>query len=131
MSKFLSHYIQLDITHLNDELGAFYAFSKESFESSKVYGVTYVSMGNGLICPKKHAKTYKNRLNNIIEAGIKKDLSENGKKCIITRELHNHEAFYCGDIDTVVEVLDGYGFSVDEIKAVYDEVYKTIDFGFY
>ena len=55
----------------------------------------------------------------IHEKGIQQDLVDNGKENIIKRELANHECEYTGCIDDVVEKLEDYRISREEIQKVF------------
>jgi hypothetical protein len=117
--KYLTDYTEAATTKLLNDCGAFYAFGTKQFDEQKREGITYVSMGAGLICPKENADRIFDGVNGILAAGIAADLKENGKDGIIRRELANHEAYYTGDIGPTVAVLTAYGFTPDEIMAVY------------
>ncbi|HAS6131806.1 TPA: hypothetical protein RQK29_002289 [Vibrio vulnificus] len=117
--KYLSDYTQQPQTDLFDELGAFFAFSNNQFDSAKKKGVEYVSLGMGMIVPKNNAKKLIERLDEIQKEGIKQDIAENGKETIIRRELSNYECFYTNDITDCVENLEEYGYSYDDIYQVY------------
>lgn len=109
------------ITALHEKHGAFYAFSNKQFDESKKEGVTYASLGMGLICPKENCKTFIEELNAIYENGMKQDIEENGKESIILRELYNHEAFYTWEIEDTVESLKGYGFTIEDVQEVFNK----------
>jgi hypothetical protein len=127
-TKFLGDYINTAQTQLYAETGAFFAFNQRQLEEQKKPNVKYISLGHGMICPEEQAQKLVDGITNIIAQGIAQDLAENGKTAIITRELHNHEAFYVGDITDTVAALDGYGFTRADIAAVYREVLPTVDF---
>lgn len=126
--KYLTHYIEEAQSQLYAETGAFFAFSKQQFDEAKKPNVKYMSLGYGMICPEEHAQKLVDGMTKIVANGIAQDMAENGKTAIISRELHNHEAFYTGDISDTVSALDGYGFTRDDVAAVYDAVLPTVDF---
>ena len=117
--KYLDDYTQEATTALLNDNGAFFAFSNQQLDERKKEGVAYVSMGAGLICPKENINRVAQGFKDIIKGGIALDLSENGKEAIIERELANHEAYYTGDISTTVDYLNGYGFTREDILAVF------------
>ena len=123
--KYLSDYQENAQTRLFDNTGSFFAFSNKQFDEAKKDGVRYVIMGAGLITPAEHVKKVAKTLDSIYHGAIKKDLKENGKEAIIKRELYNYECFYTGDISTVVETLDSYGFTEEEIQAIYSKEYPN------
>lgn len=126
--KYLSNYIQDAQTALFNETGTFFAFSQAQFNDAKKDDVIYVSLGAGMICPKENVEKLKSGLEKIHADGIAQDLAENGKDKVIERELHNHEAFYVGEIDDTCDALKGYGITRDEVLAVYNKIAPTIDY---
>jgi hypothetical protein len=126
--KYLSSYVEAAQTKLFADTGTFFAFSQKQFDEGKKEGINYVSLGGGLICPKENVTELTEGLETIQQAGMAQDLAENGKDAIILRELHNHESFYCGDIEDTVYALEDYGITRTEIIAVYDRVAPTIDY---
>jgi hypothetical protein len=119
--KYLSHYTEQGQTELFNSLGAFFAFSQSQLDEAKKEGVTYVSMGSGLICPKDNAKELMLGLESNHAQGIAADIAENGIEAIIQRELGNHEAQITGDLDDTMRALEGYGVTEAQVK----EGYKT------
>ena len=115
----LQNYITDKQTALFTELGAIFAFSNEQFHTQKQEGVTYVSLGAGLLVPKDNVKSFKEKHKIIIDEGIAQDIKDNGKENIIKRELDNYECYYTGDYTDCVEALDSYGFTEDDIRAVF------------
>ena len=123
--KNLSNYTEESQTNLFNECGSFFAFGQNQFNEAKKDGVTYVSMGAGLICPKKNVQKMINGLDNINKSGIELDLKENGKKAIIHRELANHECQISMDITDCVDKLGDYPITKEEIQAEWKEYFKT------
>ena len=119
--KFLSDYITDKQTELFEEYGVFFAFSDEQLERQSKPDTEYVSFGGGMVMPKNENKNvYKEffaKFNNITKEGIAQDIKENGKQKIIWRELGNHEASYTGSAKQTIDALEGYDFTVDEIRA--------------
>lgn len=100
---------------------AFFAFGTDQFHEQREEGVKYVSMGSGLICPKETYQELNKDLNKASKDNISDDLTENGKKKIIHRELANHEASYTGSIEQTVDALEGYGITEKEVRAEFKE----------
>ncbi len=119
--KYLSDYIGAAQSELFDRMGIFFAFSNEQLAEKQKDGIEYVSLGMGMICPKDNTKQFLQEHNSIVDTGMKQDLAENSREGVILRELENHECFYTGDYMDCFPVLDGYGITEDEIKAVYNK----------
>lgn len=115
--KFLSEYVEAAQTALFDSTGAFFAFSTDQYNESRVEGVKYVSVGAGLICPKGKVKALTDGLDGIQERGIASDMKENGAKAIIHRELANHECQIVHHPGDAIEKLEGYPITEAEILA--------------
>jgi hypothetical protein len=126
--KYLSNYVEAKQSALFAKTGTYFAFSQKQYDEGKKEGINYVSLGAGIICPKENFTELTEGLETIQQAGMAQDLAENGKDAIILRELHNHESFYCGDIEDTVYALEDYGITRTEIIAVYDRVAPTIDY---
>lgn len=114
--KHLREYTEQATTELLKKYGAFFAFSNKQFDEQKQESVKYASLGAGLICPVEHAKAFTVEFKEITATGIKADLSDNGKKGVIHRELGNHEYSYNQDITDTVGSLGGYGITAEEIN---------------
>ena len=56
--KSLTNYTEEKTSKLLDETGAFFAFSNKQLDEGKKDGITYCSMGHGLICPTDKAKDF-------------------------------------------------------------------------
>lgn len=123
--KTLSNYTEEAQTALLNELGAFFAFSKQQYNEQAKDGIEYVSMGAGLIAPKDNAQKLFDGLEKIHTAGIAADIAENGIEAIIKRELYNHEAFYTNRLSDTVDALEGYNVTREQVAKVYSEEYNT------
>jgi len=121
--KYLQDYQEEAQTALFNKTGAFFAFSNLQFDEQKKDKVKYVSMGAGLICPENNIPELIEKLDSIHKEAIAQDLKDNGAKGIIKRELYNHECFYTGNTEDVG--LDGYGFTDEQIQAVYNKEYPN------
>ena len=122
--KYLSDYTNVKQTKLWNDNGAFFAFGDKQLDEKKQEGVAYVSLGMGLIAPKENASKIIEGLESIHAEGIQQDISENGIKAIIHRELANHEAQISNDISDTVEALEGYGITRAQVSAEYPSYFK-------
>lgn len=119
--KYLSDYMQDAQTKLFDQTGTFFAFSKKQFDEKAKPGVTYCDAGGGMICPKGQAKTLFEGLDRIYRDGIKQDVEENGIEAIVIREIFNHECYYTGSPSVVIEKLEDYPVTGEEIRRIFSE----------
>ena len=122
--KSLTDYTSDKTSKLWDDNGAFFAFSEEQLDESKQEGVVYVSLGMGLIAPKENASKVIEGLESIHTEGIKQDISENGIKPIIHRELRNYETQISGDISDTVAALEDYGITREQVSAEYPAYFQ-------
>ena len=122
--KYLSDYTNVKQTKLWNDNGAFFAFGEKQLDEKKQEGVAYVSLGMGLIAPKENASKIIEGLESIYTEGIQQDISDNGIKAIIHRELANHEAQIAGDISDTVEALEFYGITRAQVSAEYPSYFK-------
>lgn len=125
--KYLQDYREDAQTALFDSTGSFFAFSMKQFNEAKKDGVKYTNCGAGLICDSRHVTELVDGLDAINKAAIKQDLTDNGKRNIIIRELYNHEAFYTCDVADTFDAVKQYGFTKDEIYKIYLKEKSTID----
>ena len=112
------------LTEVFNKYGTFFAFSDKQLEEQRKEGVTYVSVGSGMITPKETAREMLEALDKAIDKGIEKDKELNSKEQIILRELINYECFYTGNITDARERLEAYGYTADEIRQVYNDNFK-------
>jgi hypothetical protein len=124
--KYLSDYMEKKQSDLFKKTGTFFAFSNKRFEEKADKKIEYVSLGSGMITPKENANEVIEQLHKIYKDSIKKDIKENGKDAVILRELHNHEAFYVGNIEDTIEKLKDYPITEDDINNIYSKNYSEV-----
>jgi len=122
--NYLSDYTSENQTKLLNDNGAFFAFGEKQLDEQTQEGVSYVLIGAGLIAPKENASKILKGLESIIAEGIKQDISDNGIKAIIHRELANYEAQITNDISTTVEALEDYGITRAQVSAEYPAYFQ-------
>lgn len=101
--------------------GVFWAFSNKQFDEGKTpleEGDSYVSIGAGGYLPKSKLQEFKDGMDTMSdwtkEAAQQLDAEE-----VILHELSNYECFYTGDIEPAMEVLEGMGYSRNQVTKVY------------
>lgn len=99
---------QKKLSTMFEEFGVFFAFSKQQFAQSRKAGVEYVSGFAGMIIPKDNVKFVHERLDRIHGevAALMREHVPMDK--YILYELHNHEAFYTGEVDEILELAKSY-----------------------
>ena len=122
--NYLSDYTSAKQTQLWNDNGAFFAFGQQQLDEKKQEGVVYVSMGSGLIVPKENASKILKGLESINTEGIKQDISENGIKAIIHRELANYEAQITGSISDTLEALEDYEITREQVREEYNAYFQ-------
>ena len=122
--NYLSDYTSAKQTQLWNDNGAFFAFGQQQLDEKKQEGVVYVSMGSGLIVPKENASKILKGLESINTEGIKQDITENGIKAIIHRELANYEAQITGSISDTVDALEDYGITREQVREEYNAYFQ-------
>lgn len=123
--KYLSDYTNVKQTKLWNDNGAFFAFGDKQLDEQKQEGVSYVSLGMGLIAPKENASKIIEGLESIYTEGIQQDISDNGIKAIIHRELANYEAQITNDISTTLEALEDYGITRAQVSEEYPAYFQN------
>ena len=112
------------LTEVFNKYGTFFAFSDKQLKEQRKEGVTYVSVGSGMITPKETAREMLEALDKAIDKGIEKDKELNSKKQIILRELINYECFYVCSPAEAIENLKPYNYTESEIIEVYNNHFK-------
>lgn len=112
----LNWYVEAGYAALQEESGAFYAFSQAMFDEKKKEGEKYTKVGtSGLICPVDSVNSLADKTEELFLKGMKQRLEDYGKERLIQYEMSNHEVQFSNDIATVCEVLDPYGITVQEV----------------
>ena len=122
--NYLSDYTSENQTKLLNDNGAFFAFGEKQLDEQTQEGVSYVLIGAGLIAPKENASKILKGLESIIAEGIQQDISDNGIKAIIHRELGNYETQITGDISDTVDALEDYGITRAQVSAEYPAYFQ-------
>ena len=122
--NYLSDYTSENQTKLLNDNGAFFAFGEKQLDEQTQEGVSYVLIGAGLIAPKENASKILKGLESIIAEGIQQDISDNGIKAIIHRELANYEAQITNDISTTLEALEDYGITRAQVSEEYPTYFQ-------
>lgn len=121
----MKHYnVDDELTKIFNQYGAFYAFSDKQFNGAKKEGVTYSSMGVGLICPKENTRLLYDAIEIAVNGAIAWELANNTKKEIIWYQLSNHECQISCDYTDVIGLLGDYGITAEEIKAEWKPYYN-------
>ena len=108
---------------LNDN-GAFFAFGDKQFNEQKIEGVKYVSMGCGMIAPKENAPLLFSALESINGQKIEWELANNTKKEIIWYQMANHEVQLNGDYSEVIEMMNEYNITPEEVQKEYSGYFQ-------
>ena len=102
----------------------FFAFGKEQLleemEKGNFKKEELTSFGCGLILPKVNVKNYIKGCKEISDQ-YDKDIKKINPIKIIKYELNNHECYYTGDITDVVELLQCYNITKEQIEKVYQD----------
>ena len=122
--KYLNDYMNNKQTEAFTKYGAFFAFSDKQFDEKKIEGVKYASMGAGMIAPNENTKQLSKALKDIYDDAIQQDITENGVKAIIHRELGNHECQITMDYDDVIDKLKPYRITKEQIASEWAEFWN-------
>ena len=123
-----TQFLQDGLTEIFNKTGSFFAFSDAQFEKNKnpeLPHTEYYAMGSGLYCPKKNIDIFHSQYDQLIAENKKKVLGIYTKEQIILEELLNHECFYTGDYSDILEIMEGYDITEEEVKAVFKKHRST------
>jgi hypothetical protein len=124
---------QAKYDELFKEIGLFWAFSNEQFdEGAKKHpvdeGFKYCSIGSGGYFPGQNKQAWNDGMDAIRawEKQATKEMKETNAETekAILYELNNHEAFYSGEIDDVVDLFEGV-YTREQIRKVYKKYQST------
>ena len=108
------------------EHDVFFAFSKEQIEEQKKPGVQYrVNSSMGMFYNIEKEDTIYLEIDKAIEEAQRIDKELHTKEQIILRELINYECFYICDFTDVVEPLQGYGYTLQDIQTIFYKYLQT------
>lgn len=116
----LTKYINSETSKAMAEVGAFFANTVEEYRRQKIEGVKYARVATGLICPSAKVASFNRLLSNVDVPNPIAQAVQSGCGAIIKRELYNRDSFWSGEIDDAVCGLAKYGFTTDEVAAVYN-----------
>lgn len=108
---------------LMDECKVFWAFGntqfKEALEKLNLpEGEKLLDIGAGGFMPASNKDRYISGMKQIAEEFDAQMKDEKTRKDYILYELHNHEAFYTGSIESTLDAL-GEDYTLEEVKEVY------------
>lgn len=111
-----------------EECGVFFAFNKAQFdEGVKKVGASadnkITQISSGIFVLSNYLDIFQKKMTTLRAEGLKQDIEENGKENIIHRELANYETQITGNLREVVEALEDYGISEDEIRSYFRQKY--------
>lgn len=102
------------------EHDVFFAFSQEQIEEQKKLGIKYrVNSSMNMFYNIEKKDTIYLEMDNAIEEAQRIDKELHTKEQIILRELINYECFYICDFTDVVEPLQAYGYTLQDIQPIF------------
>jgi hypothetical protein len=112
---------QITIDALFENLGVFFAFSDSQFEESKTplaEGDKYVRFASGSYIPKSNYEALEDGFSAADDL-MRQQIKANGlEEEEVLYELNNHECFYTGSLNDVMDVL-GEDYSREFVREVY------------
>ena len=108
-------------TAVFDKYGVFFAFSSEQYQERRKAGVTYSSMGAGMLTPKGTGGAVIDALEAINEDINAKIRENNTVKEIVFYELANRECQIVGSYEDAIEPLADIGINKAEIVTYWRE----------
>lgn len=123
--KTLNDYINDAMSKVYTDNKAFFAFNEEQLkvglDNFNLKKEDVRSLGAGLICFVETIPDFLKQRDDVVKAGIAQRLKDYGKERIIINELYNHEAFYSGDLEYTIELLEDYGITAEETWSAYQK----------
>ena len=122
--KYLNDYLKQTQNDIFEKNGVFFAFNNKQFEEGcKKVGATKdnklrslnLGINTGGYVLSRNYETFLKEFEKAYDEAIKLDMKENGSKKIIWRELGNYEFQISRDIEPVLDALDLYPISIEEI----------------
>lgn len=103
-------------------LGIFFAFDEEQFQEQKQDGVEYCGTDYGMIIPKHKMEEYKTKSREISDKYNKEIVQLFGLDKFIADTLENQEAYYSGDLDEALEIVQATfpGCTYEDVEKVYN-----------
>ncbi len=113
---------EVRMTALFEKTGTFFAFSNEQFEKNKTplrEGEKYVAIGGGGYLPKGNRAELDAGFAEI-EKWYDGEIADNGLgEEEVMYEIHNHECYYTGDFEDVIEMFEGKYTREEIMKIAY------------
>lgn len=98
----------------------FFAFNREQIEEGKKPGIKYAyNSSMGMFYNIEKEDTIYLEIDKAIEEAQAIDKQLHTKEQIILRELINYECFYICDFTDVVEPLQAYGYTIQDIQPIF------------
>ena len=113
----------ITLNTIKDKYNVIFAFNKAQFEEAATPKTRYTNLGSGILCPTPNVKKFLQAVDTLGSDTIKAKKATFSQKTIIWDQLVNHEVQITGDLTDTIEALDGYGYTKQEIKTVYNEYF--------
>jgi hypothetical protein len=110
-------------TKLFEKYNLFFAFNEKQFKEGAKDEKQIVHIGAGGYLPEKNFEKFMKdyeALYNWLELAVKQTDAEK----TILYELLNHEAFYTGDISSALDVLEGFNYTREQVKKVFNKYFE-------
>ena len=115
---------EVRMTALFEKTGTFFAFSNEQFEKNKTplrEGEKYVALGNGGYLPKGNVEAFHAGFEEI-DKWYDGEIADNGLgEEEVMYEIHNHQCYYTGDFEDVIEMFEGKYTREEIMKIAYSK----------
>ena len=104
-------------TQIFNKYGVFFAFDHKQYHEQAKPGIQYAHVGNGMFCQSGTCQEVFDALEALEKENIAWELANNTKKDIIWYELANHECQLTMSYKEIIELMEPYGITKDDIKA--------------